>query len=180
MAYGHGTWAHDASRRACPKYCTLRGGFQQKHSTAQAQKIKGKGKATAQHNRGKAEPSRAGTRRARWGAPEGAGGGVVARGPGSFFLDDCSRAEQLSLAAMAQAPMPGVQGSAEQATVLSTVSRDAEKLALLEELKESIQRMERANAPTFVGTSPRNLDVFVFGNPMRLEDNAVAQRLAHL
>ena len=40
--------------------------------------------------------------------------------------------------------------------------------------------MERANAPTFVGTSPRNLDVFVFGNPMRLEDNAVAQRLAHL
>ena len=81
---------------------------------------------------------------------------------------------------MAQAPMPGVQGSAEQATVLSTVSRDAEKLALLEELKESIQRMERANAPTFVGTSPRNLDVFVFGNPMRLEDNAVAQRLAHL
>ena len=48
------------------------------------------------------------------------------------------------------------------------------------ELKESIQRMERANAPTFVGTSPRNLDVFVFGNPMRLEDNAVAQRLAHL
>ena len=101
------------------------------HSTAQAQKIKGKGKATAQHNRGKAEPSKAGTRRARWGAPEGAGGGVVARGPGSFFLDDCSRAEQLSLAAMAQAPMPGVQGSAEQATVLSTVSRDAEKLALL-------------------------------------------------
>ena len=54
--------------------------------------------------------------------------------------------------------MPGVQGSAEQATVLSTVSRDAEKLALLEELKESIQRMERANAPTFVGPSPRNLD----------------------
>ena len=99
---------------------------------------------------------------------------------GDKFLDDCSRAEQLSLAAMAQAPMPGVQGSAEQATVLSTVSRDAEKLALLEELKESIQRMERANAPTFVGTSPRNLDVFVFGNPMRLEDNAVAQRLAHL
>ena len=54
--------------------------------------------------------------------------------------------------------MPGVQGSAEQATVLSTVSRDAEKLALLEELKESIQRMERENAPTFVGPSPRNLD----------------------
>ena len=50
---------------------------------------------------------------------------------GDKFLDDCSRAEQLSLAAMAQAPMPGVQGSAEQATVLSTVSRDAEKLALL-------------------------------------------------
>jgi len=98
---------------------------------------------------------------------------------GDKFLDDCSRAEQLSLAAMAQAPMPGVQGSAEQATVLSTVSRDVEKLALLT-LKESIQRMERANAPTFVGTSPRNLDVFVFGNPMRLEDNAVAQRLAHL
>ena len=96
------------------------------------------------------------------------------------FWNHCSRAEQLSLAAMAQAPTPGVQGSAEQATMPSTVSRDAEKLALLEELKESIQRMERANAPTFVGTSPRNLDVFVFGNPMRLEDNAVAQRLAHL
>ena len=59
---------------------------------------------------------------------------------------------------MAQAPTPGVQASAEQATVPSTVSRDAEKLALLEELKESIQRMERANAPTFVGPSPRNLD----------------------
>ena len=59
---------------------------------------------------------------------------------------------------MAQAPTPGVQGSAEQATVPSTVSRDAEKLALLEELKESIQRMERENAPTFVGPSPRNLD----------------------
>ena len=53
------------------------------------------------------------------------------RTAGDKFLDDCSRAEQLSLAAMAQAPMPGVQGSAEQATVLSTVSRDAEKLALL-------------------------------------------------
>ena len=59
---------------------------------------------------------------------------------------------------MAQAPTPGVQGSAEQATVASTVSRDAQKLALLEELKESIQRMERENAPTFVGPSPRNLD----------------------
>ena len=74
------------------------------------------------------------------------------------FWNHCSRAEQLSLAAMAQAPMPGVQGNAEQATAPSTVSRDAEKLALLEELKESIQRMERESAPTFVGTSQRNLD----------------------
>ena len=53
------------------------------------------------------------------------------------FWNHCSRAEQLSLAAMAQAPTPGA------------VSRDAEKLALLEELKESIQRMERESAPTF-------------------------------
>ena len=64
-----------------------------------------------------------------------------------------SRAEQLSLAAMAEAPTPGVQGSAEQAAVPSAVSRDAEKLALLEELKESIQRMERESAPTFLGPS---------------------------
>ena len=62
------------------------------------------------------------------------------------FGNHCSRAEQLSLAAMAQAPTPGA------------VSRDAEKLALLEELKESIHRMERESAPTFVGTSQRNLD----------------------
>ena len=93
----------------------------QSHRTAQQRQSRAK--------QGKAE--RPGARRARGGAPEGAGGGVVARGPRSFFLDDCSRAEQLSLAAMAQAPMPGVQGSDEQATVLSTVSRDAEKLALL-------------------------------------------------
>ena len=42
-----------------------------------------------------------------------------------------SRAEQLSLAAMAEAPTPGVQGSAEQAAVPSAVSRDAQKLAEL-------------------------------------------------
>ena len=65
------------------------------------------------------------------------------------FRTYCSRAEQLSLAAMAQAPTPGVQGSAEQAAVPGTVSRDAEKLALLEELKESSQRMERNPDPGY-------------------------------
>ena len=78
-----------------------------------------------------------------------------------------SRAEQLSLAAMAEAPTPGVQGSAEQAAVPSAVSRDAEKLALLEELKESIQRMERESAPTFVGPSQRNPDP---GYPAQLSE----------
>ena len=56
---------------------------------------------------------------------------------------------------MAQAPTPGA------------VSRDAEKLALLEELKESIQRMERESAPTFVGTSQRNPDP---GYPAQLSE----------
>ena len=45
------------------------------------------------------------------------------------FRTYCSRADQLSLAAMAQAPTPGVPGSAEQAAVPSAVPRDAEKLA---------------------------------------------------
>ena len=44
----------------------------------------------------------------------------------------------------------------EQAAVPGAVSRDAEKLALLEELKESIQRMEHESAPTFVGPSQKN------------------------
>ena len=83
------------------------------------------------------------------------------------FRTYCSRAEQLSLAAMAQAPTPGVQGSAEQAAVPGAVSRDAEKLALLEELKESIQRMERESAPTFVGPSQRNPDP---GYPAQLSE----------
>ena len=56
---------------------------------------------------------------------------------------------------MAQAPTPGA------------VSRDAEKLALLEELKESIQRMECESAPTFVGTSQRNPDP---GYPAQLSE----------
>ena len=59
---------------------------------------------------------------------------------------------------MAKAPTPGVQGSAEQAAVPSPVSSNAEKLALLEELKESIQRMEHESTPTIVGPSPRNVD----------------------
>ena len=71
------------------------------------------------------------------------------------FRTYCSRAEQLSLAAMAQAPTPGA------------VARDAAKLALLEELKESIQRMERESAPTFVGTSQRNPDP---GYPAQLSE----------
>ena len=64
-----------------------------------------------------------------------------------------------SFPAMAEAPTPGVQGSAEQAAVPGAVSRDAEKLALLEELKESIQRMERESAPTFVGPLQRKPDL---------------------
>ena len=86
------------------------------------------------------------------------------------FRTYCSRAEQLSLAAMAQAPTPGVQGSAEQAAVPGAVSRDAEKLALLEELKESIQRMERESAPAFVSPSQRNAGPHVA--KLTLEDRA--------
>ena len=56
---------------------------------------------------------------------------------------------------MAQAPTPGA------------VSRDAEKLALLQELKESIQRMERETAPTFVGPSQRTPDP---GYPAQLSE----------
>ena len=44
----------------------------------------------------------------------------------------------------------------EQAAVPGAVSRNAEKLALLEEPKESIQRMEHESAPTFVGPSQKN------------------------
>ena len=83
------------------------------------------------------------------------------------FRTCCSRVEQLSLAAMAQAPTPGVQGSAEQAAVPCAVSRDAEKLALLQELKESSQRMERETAPTFVGPSQRTPDP---GYPAQLSE----------
>ena len=56
---------------------------------------------------------------------------------------------------MAETPTPGVQGSAEEAAVPGAGSRDVEKLALLEELRESIQRMERESAPTFVGPAQR-------------------------
>ena len=74
------------------------------------------------------------------------------------FRTYCSRAEQLSLAAMAQAPTPGVESSADFVAVPGVVSRDAAKLALLEELKENIARMERESAPTFGGPSQRNPD----------------------
>ena len=51
---------------------------------------------------------------------------------------------------MTQAP---TQALTRQALFLATL-----KSSRYWELKESIQRMERANAPTFVGPSPRNLD----------------------
>ena len=50
------------------------------------------------------------------------------------------RAEHLSLVAMAEARRPRVQGNVEKAAVLSAVSGDTDKLALLAELKERIKR----------------------------------------
>ena len=61
---------------------------------------------------------------------------------------------------MAQAQAPGSLSLAD----------DAEKLALLEELKESIERMERESAPTFVGASQSNPDP---GYPAQLSEKQV-------